>query len=159
MFIEVTGKLRINLRAREWCMLPYPRHPNGCPEYGQREECPPQAPLITDFADLQQPHFFAIVTFNLEEHMQRMWSNHPEWSDAQARCVLYWQGTVRSLLTEHAEDFQWRNPGMVYTLIPEAMGVNVISTLQNLHIPVELKPTHIVHKVALLAYPRKKQNE
>jgi len=154
MIIDVTGKLRINLKAREWCMLPYPGHPLGCPNYGQRKECPPQAPLIGDFADLNQPHFFAIVAFNLEHHMQRMWASHPGWSVAQARCVLYWQGTVRSQLTELAEAFRFTHPGMIYTLIPEAMGVNVIVTAWNLNVPIELKPIRIVHKVALLAYPK-----
>ncbi|KKK81159.1 hypothetical protein LCGC14_2816310, partial [marine sediment metagenome] len=32
--LEVTNDLIIDHRAREWCKLPYPNHPRGCPNYG-----------------------------------------------------------------------------------------------------------------------------
>ena len=36
----------VDYRARDWCRLPYPDHPRGCPNFGRRADCPPMAPLI-----------------------------------------------------------------------------------------------------------------
>ena len=38
-------------RDGRWCMLPYPNHPKGCPNHGQKSHCPPFAPIAYDFFD------------------------------------------------------------------------------------------------------------
>ena len=151
--IEVTGQLVITPRARDWCKLPYPGHPNGCPNNGQRPCCPPTAPMVDAFIDLEQPHWFVIERFNLKDHKERMLFTHTDWSDRQAKCVLYWQGTVKKRLREKTETFIQTHPGAVYTLLPEAMGVNVIVTARRLGIPIEIKPENFVHKISLVGYP------
>jgi len=43
---------------------------------------------------------------------------------------------------------------MVYTVRPEAMGVNVLQTARNIGIPIETKPFTTVFKIALVGYPK-----
>ena len=151
--VDVTGKLIISNMVGEWCKLPYPDHPQGCPNYGKQAHCPPQAPTVAEFIDLSRPHWFIIVPFNLEAHAQRMKAKHPKWSDRQARCVLYWQNTVRKSLRIAINSFTWQHPGTTSTLLPEAMGVNVIATAKKVGIDIEVKPEKIVAKIALVGFP------
>jgi len=152
--IDITGQLIINLKAREWCQLPYPGHPKGCPNYDKSPKCPPQAPVVTDHFNLTKQHWFVVVKFNLAEHMTRMKTKHPEWTEKQCRCCLYWQNTVRKQLRIGIQQLQSKYPNIVSTLLPEAMGVNVMVTARKLGIPIEVKPTEFVHKIALVGYPK-----
>ncbi len=151
----MTGKLVLDSRSREWCRLPYPDHPSGCPNYGKRSDCPPTACQIEEWIDLSRPHWFIIAFFDLGSHIQRMRSRHPSWSDRQCRCVLYWQSGVRKGLTLICRQFQKGKEGTVMTLTPEAMGVNVIETAERLGIPIERRPKRLVHKIALIGFPKK----
>ena len=142
-------RLVIDYRAREWCKLPYPNHPFGCPNYGMRDSCPPNAPLIQDYIDLSQPLWLTVIVFNLAEHILKMKQGHPSWSDRQAKCVLYWQGSVNKELRLQSSRFAKAN-NLLYTLCPEAMGVQVIKTAQLIGIPIKPRPTDYVYKIALL---------
>jgi predicted metal-binding protein len=146
--------LVIDNRAREWCLLPYPDHPKGCPNYNQKAECPPLAPVIKDFIDLKKKKWFLVAKFNLQAQEDRMIVKHPDWSKRQARCVLYWQGSVRKQLTDACKELIL-NTNLVFTLIPEAMGVQVIKTAKKLKIPIETRPKVFVHKIALIGYSKK----
>ena len=146
---DVTGQLVIDLRAREWCKLPYPNHPQGCPNYGKKTECPPAAPLVDYYFDLSEPHFFIIQGFNLGAHAFSMKQKHIQWSQRQCKNLLYWQNHVNALLRKRTEsliEYEYE----IYTLVPEAMGVHVIKTAQNLGIPIQVRPEGIVFKIALL---------
>lgn len=154
IFIDVTGKLVINLRAREWCKLPYPGHPHGCPNYGKRDTCPPKAPIVIDVFDLSKPHWFIVEEFDLKSHMDRMKWLHPNWTERQLACCLYWQNTVRSNLMSGIRFFMQDHPEVIYTLLPEAMGVQVILTARKAGIPIEIKPKKMIHKIALVGYPK-----
>lgn len=154
---DVTGKLLLSNKTAEWCKLPYPDHPDGCPNYGVKEGCPPKAPLIHQFADMSKPMYFMVTTFNLAGHVERMRAIYPGWSDRQARCCLYWQRGVRKELEAESRRAILKGYGAAFNLCPEAMGVNVIRTLKALHVPVETKPKTWVYKVALLCYPNLEQ--
>lgn len=149
MEIEVTN-LRINYRAREWCKLPYPLHPHGCPNYGKKPTCPPFAPLFEDVIDLSKSIRLVAVGFNLEEHIRKMKLRHPHWSYRQCKNLLYWQGTVNT----HLRACSAPRPGEVVLYCPEAMGINVIATARLAGIPIETKPTRTVFKIALICTPR-----
>ena len=142
--------LVIDMRAREWCMLPYPRHPKGCPNYGKRKSCPPQAPLITEWADLSKPMDFVVIEFNLARHIEKMRQKHPNWSEAQLRCCLYWQGKVNKLLKDTTKAYALFCGGK-YTMCPEAMGVNVIESARRLGLPIEINPQKKIYKIALIS--------
>lgn len=152
--VEVTGKLKIDYRSREWCKLPYPGHPKGCPNYGLKSHCPPQAPKIEDWLDLTKPHWFVVVDFNLKEFARQLRHKNPDLTDRQTRCVLYWQGKVRKMLKDDIAKFQYHHPGTVFTLLPEAMGIHVITTARRVGIPIKARPEDIIIKIALVGYPK-----
>lgn len=147
------GQLRINYKAREWCRLPYPDHPEGCPNYGNQKHfhCPPNAPLIRDFIDIERRVYLIIVEFDLLTHAMKYLAKG--WSKRQARCCLYWQNTVNKQLDTKCQLFKWTHPDMITTRCPEGMGVNVITTAKLAGLPIKAKPKDIVYKIALAGYP------
>ena len=151
-FFEI-AELVIDYRARDWCKLPYLGHPHGCPNFDQRASCPPRAPLVGDYFDLSQPVWLVGVEFDLQGHVERMKSRHPSWSNRQARCVLYWQSGVNKELKALARCFA-EAAGRIYTLCPEAMGVQVIKTASRVGIPIRPRPAGRVYKIALIGEPR-----
>ena len=155
MIFDVTEKLIINPKARNWCTMPYPGHPHGCTNYGKKPTCPPDAPLVQNHFDLDYPHWFAVIAFDLASHKKRMFERHPKWSERQAVCVYYWQGKVRRALRSEAEGFTSElGLGATYTLTPEAMGVNVLETARRIGIPIKVKPTETVFKIALVGFEK-----
>lgn len=154
MIIDVTNKLVINYHASEridghkaWCEFPYPGHKDGCPNYGKT--CP--LPRVETYFDLSQPHWFAIVRFDLHSHVVRMSEMHPKWSDRQCRCVLYWQNKVKGRLDRLCQCWIWdRNEDLIWHKIPEAMGINVILTMKKIGQPIEIKPKIEVCKIAMI---------
>lgn len=146
-------ELIIDYGARKWCLLPYPNHPKGCPNYNKSSECPPNAPLVGDFVDITKKMWFIVIKFDLSSHVAKMKDRHPYWTDKQARCVLYWQNTVRRRLRDACIIFATPKQ-LVYTLIPEAMGVQVIKSAKKLDIPIKTRPIDTVYKIALIGYPK-----
>lgn len=151
---SVRDHLVIDMDARKWCCLPYPEHPKGCPNYGLHASCPPNVVTVDKFINLNSSATrFIIVRFDLASHVEKMKRLHPKLSDRQARCLLYWQPKVRTLqkrliglwLDDYAKPENY-----VFTLIPEAMGVNVFATLDKLSVTYERQPVNYVTKVALV---------
>jgi len=153
--VEVTGNLVLNPRAREWCKLPYPNHPRGCPNYGKKDTCPPKVPFLQDVFDLTKPHWFIYTTFDLESHKKKMKSRHPDWTELQCRCVLYWQSRVNKSLKEKAIEFVKTKRGVAHTSCPEAMGVDVIKSLKNQGLPISnsFSDLKTVYKAIFVGYP------
>ncbi len=151
--IDVTTNLRLNPKAREWCRLPYPDHPKGCPNYGKHLACPPYAPRVDEAFDLVRPLWMVVEPFHLAVHISRMLVLHPGWSNRQARCVLYWQAGMNKRLSDATGSATWRHPGTISTLCPEAMGVNVIATLRRCGVGIRVHPTAWVYKASLVGYP------
>jgi len=98
-----------------------------------------------DFLDYKGYDWFAIIEeFDLGEHIERMKTKHPSWTERQCRNVLYWQSGVRSRLRKKAEKFAIPLMGDVILDIPEANGVNVFETMANHGVILErYKPTNI----------------
>ena len=88
------GHLKVDYRAKEWCTMSYPGHPDGCPMYDTRDVCPPRAPRVEDVYDLSKNHWLVVVRFRHREYVNERKRLDSSISDKQARCVLYWQGTV-----------------------------------------------------------------
>ncbi len=141
---------RINYKAREWCMLPYPDHPKGCPNYGNRSTCPPTVPLLEQVYNLSRPSYLVVVEFDLATHVRAMMIRHPDWTERQAKCVLYWQGTVNKQLRVEVGSYLKIIPNLVVTLCPEAIGLNVIATAQLAGVPIRSKPVDKVFKIAFM---------
>ena len=152
---RVDDKLHIDYRAREWCLLPYPMHPDGCPNYDGSAFCPPYAPKVENEFDLSKPHWFVVIEFDIGKFATKMKNAHPEWSDRNCRNCLRWQGGVKKRLKIACERLMQAKKGeLIYDLRPEAMGVHVFVTARRLGIPIKKNPVEKVFKIALVGYPR-----
>ena len=148
----------IDYTVRELCVRPYPLHPNGCPNVGRCDRCPPAAPLYDQVYDLTKPCYALVNEFDFEGHVARMRGLHPNWSIRQLTCVLYWQPRARKQLEEHikrflltlpADLFQYRDRLRVERC-PEAMGVNITETLAAVGIQLEWPPVRVARQVAVI---------
>jgi predicted metal-binding protein len=128
------------------CIKSYPGHSRGCPNYNHKKGCPP---LKYRFNEKTLPPYYAIINeFNLAKHVARMKSLHPQWSERQLVCCLYWQQTARKQLQSKINEFL-NNHNYIVDTCPEASGVNVTQTLQQHGIELEWPPRNIVRQVAI----------
>jgi len=156
MIFQVNKILEIDYKCRGYCTIPYHGHPKGCPNFGNHEQCPPKVKLVKDVFDLNKDLFFIIEEFDLKTHVERMSIKHPDWTPMQLKNLLYWQGKVRKRLKEKTERFiKEKDNGMIFTLLPEAMGVMVINTALKLGVPIEKTPVNKVFKIALVGFSLK----
>lgn len=140
-------------RTGDWCRLPYPNHPRGCPNYDKVPRCPPEARWLLEVVDVTRPLFIVYSEFNLLNHVSRMKKKHPGWSERQLRNVLYWQATSRKQLKERVK------LAMIYTFTtlvfycPEAHGLNVYATCRKNGLNLEkIRRLGICRHVALLGF-------
>lgn len=151
----------VDRSVRKLCVRPYPNHPRGCPNFGKRKTCPPQCPLLEDVFDMRAGFWIVWVEFDFAKHCDRMRKKHPDWSQRQVECCLYWQAGVNKELRK-AVCKQWAvialktGENCVTTYCPEAMGVNVTETMRKIGVELEWPPKKIVRKVALIG--KKKDN-
>ncbi|ATW24143.1 hypothetical protein [Candidatus Formimonas warabiya] len=139
----------LDYSVRELCKKPYYSHPNGCPNFNKKQGCPPQVKYFDQIFDITKPIYAICNVFSFLEHVKRMRRLHPEWSDHQLKCCLYWQGTARKQLRSHVAEFTKEHNGHFVTYCPEGMGVNVTETLKNVGIFLEWPPVYVSYQVAL----------
>lgn len=144
----------IDMSVRGLCCKPYPGHKKGCPNYGKKKGCPPEAPKYDDVYDISKPVYAIINKFDLCAHISRMKEVHPEWTERQLRCCLYWQPTARKQLLQIIKEFYSSNAGYKIESCPEAMGVDVTETLKSAGIILEWPPEKWVCQVALAGTPK-----
>lgn len=111
-----------------WCRLPYPNHPKGCPKYGKSDDCPPRAPDVWEVFDGGRPLFFVHSEFDLAAHVAKRRAKFPEASELQLRNVYYWQQTSRKQLRGRVKQAAELLGPDTFAMVPEAMGVNVYAT-------------------------------
>ena len=143
----------IDSSVRGLCSRPYPNHPKGCPNFGKRITCPPRCPNFHDYYDISKGFWIVWIEFDFAAHRRRMKKKHPNWSQRQKECCLYWQGTANKMLREAVADVEYYLKGTgnwKTTYCPEAMGVNVTATMKNLDVELEWPPQNIVRKVAII---------
>lgn len=139
----------IDKSVRALCVKPYPNHPKGCPNFGQRRCCPPIAPMIFDTIDLSGPVYAIWNCFDFGAHVTAMRLAHPAWSARQCECCLYWQGKARKQLRERIIVFLREHPGLTVIACPEAQGVNVTETMKQVGINLEWPPQQYAYQVVL----------
>ena len=154
-FVLPVKKLIFRPQIQDFCKLPYLGHKNGCPNYGQRFYCPPTVGLIDNYIDITKPMFLVIEEFDLQAHINRMQIKHPHWSDRQSRCVLYWQKGVRNKLLPKIKLTMEILKLSAYTVLPEAMGVQVYSTCYHSGLKLErIKGLKLHRQIAILGHKR-----
>lgn len=143
----------VDLTVRGLCVKPYPGHPRGCPNFGKRPTCPPKCTTIDKIIDLNKDVYVIYNVFDFEGHIAKMRSAHPNWTDKQLKCCLYWQPAARCVLKTEVASFlysQLEDIAIIYT--PEACGVNITATMASIGINLEWPPQTITYQVALAGY-------
>jgi hypothetical protein len=87
--------------------------------------------------------------FDFGTHVASMRERHRDWSEAQVRCCLYWQGRARQQLRAEIDRFAVEHPGYVVETTPEAMCVDVTATMAAVGIHLEWPPQGYTYQVAL----------
>ncbi len=85
-----------------------------------------------------------------------MKQKHPNWSEHQLKCVLYWQNSARKNLKNHIADFLKENNKFTIETCPEAMGVNITETMNQIGIKLEWPPMNIAYQIALAGIRKEK---
>lgn len=140
----------------EWCRLPYPGHPRGCPNYGKKDGCPPDARSLSDLLVGGGPVWAVWNRFDLAAHAARMLERHSGWSRRQARCVLYWQPGARKQLRVRIQDWLGRfRLGGPWQLVgnPEAAGVDVSATMKQVGLHLLWPPERYAYQIVLVGRP------
>jgi len=156
-YIIPVARLVLSSQVGAWCKIPYPGHPKGCPNYGTEDRCPPHAPHVSEYFDTSRQLYIVHSEFDLSGHQERMQEAHPQWSDRQCRCVLYWQPRSRKQLKERAAQAM-KSLGLdAMAWVPEAMGVNVYATckLSGLHLE-QIRNLKTCRHVALIGHGQNK---
>lgn len=142
----------VDKAMRGLCRRKYPNHPRGCPNFAKKAGCPPQAPMIWDTIDLEQPVYAIWNAFPIGDHMQTMGCRHPEWTERQKANCLYWQPKARKQLRGIIGEFlismggprEWRVIGC-----PEAQGVNLTATMKSIGIELEWPPRNLAYQIVI----------
>ncbi|BCN30041.1 hypothetical protein [Anaeromicropila herbilytica] len=131
------------------CMVKYPGHNKGCPNYGKKANCPPNIPGFDQIFDMSKPIYAIYSIFNLKQHVEKMRDRHPNWTDKQCRCSLYWQGTAKKQLRINCVEFMEQFKEKEYILVeaPESFGVDVTETMKKEGILLEWPPMNDVYKI------------
>ena len=139
--------------VRGLCLHPYPNHLHGCPNYMHADRCPPKSPLFPDVYETAGDFYVIWSIFDLGKHVQHMRFRHPKWSDRQLRCVLYWQGRARVHLRRAIMIFRMEHPEIddrhLIHETPEALGIDVTTTMKSIGIDIPWPPIDTVYHVAL----------
>jgi predicted metal-binding protein len=155
-FVQIKNIKRfIDYSVRGLCCKPYYNHKNGCPNFGKRDICPPQAPKFEDYYDLSKRFFVIYTEFDLESHVAKLREKHPQWSKRQLYCCYYWQKKAVRNLDWEILNFKYMYGGFAVTKIPEAMGINVDLLMKSIGIELEWMPKTTAYKVAIAGVRRR----
>ena len=146
----------IDMKVRGLCVKPYYNHPKGCPNFSKKPGCPPECSQLKDLIllNIKQPIYAIFNKFNFKEHCDRMRAKHPEWTQRQVECCLYWQGTARKSLKEKVKMFLTKHPHYDIVTCPEGNGVNITETMKNAGIILEWPPVNYTYQIMLAGIPK-----
>ena len=139
----------IDFSVRLLCYRAYPGHKRGCPNYDKRDSCPPKCLKIHQVINLEKSIYIIWNKFTFWKHRMRMKGLHPEWSDRQTKCCLYWQPKARQQLQNEIYKFRQKHPNYKVVKVPEATGVNVTKTMKTIGIKLEWPPVNFTYQVAI----------
>ena len=109
--------------------------------------------MLAETLDLGQPVYVVATIFRLAEHVARMRALHPDWSDRQCACCLYWQGGARKVLRQKVRKWMLASdPAIPWMVVwcPEAQGVNVTATMRAVGVELEWPPVKLAYQIVLI---------
>jgi len=134
---------------RKLCIRPYPLHSKGCPNYNKKRGCPPKCKDIDKILDLTKDVYIIYNRYDFGKHVDKMRNKHPDWSKRQVECCLYWQGTARKVLKEKIGIFRCKFPKLSIIACPEASGVNLTATMEQIGIKLEWPPKKYTYQIVI----------
>ena len=140
------------------CLKAYPAHKKGCPNFNKKEGCPPKTKSINKLIDLSQSVYAIYNIFDFKGHVEKMKAAHPNWSERQLKCVLYWQPKARKQLKEKIKLFFKEFPELTIVPSPEANSVNITETMKNSGILLEWPPENITYQIVFAGTSIKVKN-
>jgi hypothetical protein len=149
----IKGPVEASVKPRgfnTWCRLPYPDHPIGCPNFGNKESCPP---LALYFLDLYKPQVYvAFMQFAFNEYLNKKRERHPDWTERALRNPRHFQSHLDSglkkFINSQLQNPEFKNWQALHS--SEAMGVNIHLTAKNAGIELEWPPQKFMYRIALL---------
>ena len=139
--------------VRKLCVKAYPNHPKGCPNFGKKDCCPPKVSLIADTFKMDAPIYGIWNEYPFGQHVAKMKAAHPDWSERQLACCLYWQGTARKQLKGIIKKFlEQKGSDLMVTTCPEAQGVNLTATMKSIGVELEWPPREVTYQIALAGH-------
>lgn len=154
MLIYLKDRVVSGEYVNEWCKMPYPGHPNGCPNFG-KPTCPPNTEPYYELID--PPYYFIVHFFDIKSQVKRIREKHPKWSDRQCRNPLYWQRKQRKILREITEEtikrISFKNARIL--MRPEKHHVNVFSTCRIHKFKLEKNPQDTIRLISMLGKDKK----
>jgi len=152
--IQINPKIiEYSQKIQTYCFKKGGSFRKGCPNYGKKQGCPPNQPLINKIFDFDKPIYLIYTNFDVKEIAERMAQKHPEWTEKQCYNSRYWQQTARNLHEKEIEKFLEKNKQVIVKKSPEAHGVNIHSLMwQATKIKLEWPPRNLTRLVSLAGY-------
>jgi hypothetical protein len=174
------GIIDYDAKVQSWCLLPYPKHPSGCPNYDKHRslrgirpdirprvirECPPTNILLDKIFDLSKDIYiiYNVYPVGLDAD-NRMKTNTKLKTNAEFYNIRYWQDRARRQLYDEVTIFLDSNPDTIADLCPETHGVNHVKLMSNMGIKLEWgawPPEHsidnVVYQICMGGFPSNKE--
>ena len=148
------AKIIYDTRVLGLCRQTYYNHPKGCPNFGERPDCPPLSFRIQDMLDMTKPTWVIYNRFDFGHHVKRMGDKHPGWTQRQKECCLYWQHTARKQLKMEIQKFLRCHIGFKIISNPEALGINLTATMQDIGIKLEWPPVNWTYQIVVAGFEK-----
>jgi len=147
----------VDLTVRKLCFRQYYNHPKGCPNFGKLR-CPPKCKTIDEILDLTKTVYAVWNVFDFEKHCITMSTKHPDWSQRQVECCLYWQPRARKHLRHEIARFKLEHNYSHWTIVgnPEGSGVNVTETMKQVGIRLQWPPVTKTYQIVLAGLPNER---
>ncbi len=157
MWIEVDAKsILFSRKMQNLCAAPFYGHSKGCPNFGKKEGCPPNQPLINNILDFDSKMYLIYTEFLVGEFAERMRQTHPGWVNHPRQWYnpRRWQPRARKFQCEEEKRFLKEVDDVRIIQSPEACGVNVTALMKSVGIVLNWQwpPKHnLKNKVYLVS--------
>jgi hypothetical protein len=142
------GEIPFERRVQSLCLTPYYGHLHGCPNYGKKQGCPPNQPLIDEVLDFERGIYVVYTRFAVGEFAEGIRKKYPQWNERQIYNPRYWQPRARKLQREEKERAKKELGLEAIINSPEGNGVLVSQLMRNIGVELSWRwpPDHKNYK-------------
>ncbi len=155
MIIKINPKIiNFSKGVQKLCLKKGGSFSHGCPNYGVKEGCPPNQPMIDNVFDFRENIYLIYTEFNVGRFAKHIREKHPGWTDKQCYNPRYWQQGARKEHNLELDNFLEKYPGLEFNKCPEAHGINVDSLMKDIGVNLEWPPRNLTRIVSLGGFPK-----